>query len=33
MLVSAGMIVAGVAVLALRPRGGPMLGGVAPRRG
>jgi phosphatidylglycerol:prolipoprotein diacylglycerol transferase len=33
MLVSAGMIVAGIAVLALRPRGGPMLGGVAPRRG
>jgi phosphatidylglycerol:prolipoprotein diacylglycerol transferase len=32
MLVSAAMVVAGIAVLALRPRTGPMLGGVAPRR-
>ena len=33
MLVSAGMVAAGVAVLVFRPRGGPVLGGVAPRRG
>ena len=32
MLVSGGMVVAGIAVLALRPRNGPTLGGVAPRR-
>jgi phosphatidylglycerol:prolipoprotein diacylglycerol transferase len=32
MLVSGGMVLAGIAVLALRPRNGPTLGGVAPRR-